>query len=336
MNASYSSIAEPESTAHLTNRLRYITGFVTCLYESPDLRPLAFSRYYHVRRVAWLSRYIASERLHDTPALDFEYINLLAWLHDINRWVFAHNSEKGLFDQAEDIGPYLKKHGVEMPPPTLAELQYVINKSTELLSDEGKVVLLADIVAGYIEDPLTTIIGLDLVPEIVPNHIVEYLTIPLRDPGFRDELLRMNLEFFRTKAPEPFMMEFDKLFQRHAVSFLQAEGIGNSILLGTDRFEAYRVEVKERFMRQVLFPYNGEHVSKGDVLLQELVLPYRAFKAQHTCPDLNDVHEAHFLDLAARYGLIDPARRREFSPELDYACKQDPSRSFRRSCGGIK
>ena len=327
------SIAEPELTAHLMNRLHNITGFVTCLFKSPDFRPLAFSRYYHVRRVACLSHYIASERLHVTPALDFEHINLLAWLHDINRWVFAHNSEGGLFDQAEDIGHYLQKHKIELPSATLTELRNVITKQADLLSDEGKVVLLADIVAGYIEDPLLTIVGLDVTPEIVPDRIADYLNMPLREPGFRDELFRMNLKFFRTKTPEPFMMEFDKLFHRLSSSFLQAEGIGNSILLGTDRFESYRIEIKERFMRQILFQYNAKHVSKRDLLLRELVLPYCSFKVQNAYPDLNDVQESEFLDLAVRSGLIEPGQRHRFLPELDYPSKEDPSISFRRSCG---
>jgi hypothetical protein len=36
-------------------RLYGITGFVTTLHSRSDRRPLAFARYFHVRRVAWVA-----------------------------------------------------------------------------------------------------------------------------------------------------------------------------------------------------------------------------------------------------------------------------------------
>jgi hypothetical protein len=88
-------------------RLRGITGFVTTLHAPVDPRPLAFARYFHVQRVVRVAEWLWSRMESVGAAPDRTAVLWLAWAHDLNRWPFAHNSEKGYFDQARDVARYM-------------------------------------------------------------------------------------------------------------------------------------------------------------------------------------------------------------------------------------
>ena len=133
-------------------RLKAITGFVTTLHKADDPRPLAFARYYHVRRVVWVAEWLRLRRVSGTEQLDINTVRWLAWAHDLNRWPFAHNSEKGFFNQADDVSRYVVAAGLQFPPAhssdrteeearearLLSDLEGVISKDFGRLSPEGR------------------------------------------------------------------------------------------------------------------------------------------------------------------------------------------------------
>jgi hypothetical protein len=324
----------PQELEKLVSRLFHITGFVTTLHEKSDCRALAFSRYYHVRRVAWLSHYIAQKRAENAVLLDFEYINWLAWSHDLNRWPFAHNSEVGLYDQANNILSYFKNHNINVNKKTIVELQNIIKKSHKLLSEEGRIVLLADIVAGYIEDPLWMITALDLKPEIVPDSIAGYLTMPVNDEQFNKKLLSLNVSFYESKQVEPFMREFDLIFREVCESFLEKERIKEKIPLGTKDFMRQHILVKEKFMHERLFSFNTLNISKGNILKTEIVLPYLKYKKESARPDLTEIDENQLMDLAVQLKILDPGSLLRYYPVIDYVMNNEPLNSYRLNSRG--
>jgi hypothetical protein len=316
-------------------RLYRITGFVTTLHPENDLRPLVFARYYHVRRVVWLAHAIGSR--HSTiHNIDISSLNWLAWAHDLNRWPFAHNSERGIYNQAEDLPRYFAETGLSAAPKQIVELQAIIDKAHEHLSIEGRIVLLADIIAGFIEDPLWAIIGLDLIPEIVPPDVASVLCIPLSDSGFRSRLRSLNDLLFTTRSPELFAAVFDDLFKELSLSYVEHARIADELPLGHERFESDRRVVKESFMRKCLFPYNNEKVSHGSLLKTKLVKPLIASLQGNINAILTTIDEPALLTLALNLGVIDQCDISLFFPDVDYVTNAEPDRSFRRSAASFQ
>ena len=178
-------------------RLRSITGFVTTLHDRQDPRALVFGRYFHVRRVVWLADWLSSLSESEGNVLNVQRVHWLAWAHDLNRWPFAHNSEKGNFDQAKDLPRYLEANGLTLSWERLgyqdggsliSDVYGIVSKKIAGVSEEAKTVLLADIIAGFVEDPLLAVAGLDMRLSLIPDAVSEQLALRVRDQDFCDTL----------------------------------------------------------------------------------------------------------------------------------------------------
>lgn len=320
-------------------RLRGITGFVTTLHGPDDRRPLAFARYFHVQRVVQVAEWLRSQMGRAAP--DRATVLWLAWAHDLNRWPFAHNSEKGHFDQARDVFRYMSGIGFPMrrfrdrteertwKERALQDLEGIVSKRIYGLSKAARLVLLADIVAGFIEDPLLAITGLGLSPHLVPDAVREALAMPLDDEDFRRQLGGLNRLLSRDHDVKEFVTGFDAVFRRCVRRFASRHGIGEADPLEEAWFGELRSLLKEGFLRRVLFPYNNEKVAHGALLTEELVKPLLGVLGDETDSTLTEIDEVGLLELAVRHGIIDDGTQSRYFPDLDYIARAEPENSFR-------
>ena len=321
----------PQDLYSFVERLCNITGFVTALCPDGDQRPLAFARYYHVRRVAWLAELLYEIRTSRGDNLDLGKIRWLSWAHDLNRWPFAHNSEKGLFDQAQDVSRYLSENKIVASKNYQEELKDIIDKDYSTLSVEGKIVLLADIVAGFIEDPLWITTALDVTPKIIPNDISDYICLPVNQRGFLQHLLELNQLFRETKTVEPFEGCFDKLFCTIAERFTDDKQLALHLPLGHPEFEHWRYRIKEGFMRKVLFKYNNERVSRGSILRKDITEPLLEHVGEASTAFFTSIDEPQVMKKAVDIGIISAESVSEYFPVLNYIEMSEPENSFHRT-----
>lgn len=156
-------------------RLRHITGFVTTYGQEIDPRLSVFARLWHVKRVV-----ATADRLSGlAESLDGDRIERLAWLHDLNRWPFAHNSEKGFFDQAANVREYFLSRSPVIEPQDIDDLVGIHLKDPAVISAEARIVLFADSLTGVIEDPLFAVCGLNVHPRIIPASVSDMLGFSL-------------------------------------------------------------------------------------------------------------------------------------------------------------
>jgi hypothetical protein len=322
-------------------RLHGITGFVTTLHGRKDPRPLAFARYFHVQRVVQVAQWLLAQMERAGQAPDRTAVLWLAWAHDLNRWPFAHNSEKGHFDQARDVFRYMS--GIRFPlrqfrdqdeerqwkDRALHDLAGIISKRIYGLSAEGRLVLLADIIAGLVEDPLLAITGLGLSPRLVPEAVREALAMPLEDEDFRRELGLLDRLLSRDRDVKEFVTGFDAVFRRCVRGFAAKHGIGEANPLEERWFGDLRTSLKEDFLRRVLFPYNNEKIAHGSMLTDELVKPLLGVLGDRADHTLTEIDETGLLDLAVRHGIIDDGMQSRYYPDLDYIANVEPENSFR-------
>jgi hypothetical protein len=322
-------------------RLQGITGFVTTLHPPEDPRPLAFARYFHVQRVVRVAEWLWSVMDDAGVAPDRTAVLWLAWAHDLNRWPFAHNSERDYFDQARDVFRYMS--GISFPTrhfrdkeeerlwkaEALHDLAGIISKRIYGLSAAGKLVLLADIIAGFIEDPLLAITGLGLSPRLVPDAVREALAMPLDDVDFRRELGGLHRMLFRDRDVKEFVTGFDAVFRRSVRRFFTSHGIGAVNPLEEKWFGDLRSLLKEGFLKRVLFPYNNEKVAHGSLLTEELVKPMLRVLGDEKDAMLTDIDEPGMLELAVSRGIIDEGTQGRYFPDLDYIARAEPENSFR-------
>ncbi len=311
-------------------RMHRITGFVTALCADSDERPLAFARYFHVRRVVWTATVIAERRIAAGTEVDLDKVQWLSWAHDLNRWPFAHNSEKGLFDQGANVMTFFLGGGLTNVSETLDDLRGIIDKQQDRLSHEGSIVLLADILAGFVEDPLWITTALDLHPTFVPDDVASYLCMPFNQSEVVQELFELNQLFENTTAVEPFETEFDKLFCRFMRNFLTQRNFAESLPLGSPEFEQWRLHIKEDFMRKKIFAYNNEKISKGSSIRKKLVDPLYKKLGDAAISVLTTVDEPTAILMAQQFEIISPDNASSFVPSLDYVERYEPDMSFRR------
>jgi hypothetical protein len=326
-------------------RLRGITGFVTTLHPQDDPRPLAFARYFHVQRVVRVAEWLWSCREKVGTAPDRTKVLWLAWAHDLNRWPFAHNSERGFFDQARDVARYVFDSKISFPREqftrnedeiawksgVLQDLEGIISKRIHGLSAEGRLVLLADIIAGFVEDPLLAITGLDLSPRLIPETVREALALPLDDIGLRDQLGALNRLLYHGHDVKEFVLGFDAIFRRRVRIFARKYGLDRADPLEEKWFGDLRNILKENFLRRVLFPYNNEKVAHGLLLHNELVQPLLNVLGEHPEIRLTEIDEAGMIELALALGIIESRDQSRYFPDLDYIARDEPENSFRRT-----
>jgi hypothetical protein len=319
----------PSDLQTLVERLFRITGFVTVLCTPSDERPLAFSRYYHVRRVAWTAGLISKIRIADGDLVNINKVRWLAWAHDLNRWPFAHNAEKDLFDQAEDVPRYFKDNKIELEPNIITDLKGIISKSHTYLSKEAKIVLLADIITGFIEDPIWATTAIDLLPSFIPGQVNTHLCIGVEKPEIQQRLLKLNYLFFETRKVEPFETGFDLFFKGTVSKYIMERDIARSLPLGEKNFENWRRIVKENFMKNELFLYNNEKISHGSVLFNEIITPLYKKMGSSLSSTLTAINETQTIELAHKLNILEGLDDSRYLPTLDYVAKYEPQNSFR-------
>lgn len=312
-------------------RLYKITGFVTILHEPEDSRSLVFSRFYHVRRVVWLAQFIAQNKLDIGENPDIGKVIFLAWAHDLNRWPFAHNSEKGLFIQEDDIYRYMVDNGLDNYLEFEPDLNRIIAKEYRGLSFEGRITLLADMLTGFIEDPLWITTALNIKWDIIPFEVAEYLGIPVHNKTFLEELYQLNLLFYKSNTHIPVISAFDTLFQKLAAAFVLKEDYIRKNPLGEPYFEEKRLLVKEQFMRKVIFSYNNEKISMGTTLKNKLIKPFISnLDKKEINKILTTIDEEQFVDMAIdKYKIISRNDIPDILPRLNYIEEFEPHMSFR-------
>jgi len=247
----------------------------------------------------------------------------------LNRWPFAHNGERGFFDQSSDTVRFFCASGIAVSTSLLEETRAVIDKRVDALSEEGRIVLLADIVAGFIEDPLWAMIGLDLHPGFIPTEIAAYLCIPLNDKLFLDRILCLNWQLFTTRAVQPFKDGFDDLFAVVSGAFLDHTRVAETLPFGEPAFEFWRTRIKEGFMRTQLFPYNNEKICRGTFIRNTLISPVVARLRSGAVPFLTSIDEERLMQWAASEWLIDASAASDYRADLDYVATHEPEKSFR-------
>jgi len=321
----------PPALQHGINRLKGITGLATTLVSPTDRRPLAFSRYFHVRRIAAATEAILQQlACEQTP--DPQRVAWLVWVHDLNRWPFAHNSERGHFRQGDNYAIYLKKRGIDVSDEQLSDLINLEAKTPEALSLEGQIVLLADMLGGFLEDILLCIQGLDLSPEFIPEPVASALKLPLHSTDFRRRLLQANQLLFRNHDVEGFVSTFDRI-HAECIKVLLREFTGQSVgeILASPKLREIRRIVRLEFFDHTLFAYNNEKVSRGALLRENLVLPMLAAGVVNL--DMTEISETELVSLAVSLEILPADTALRLVPEIDYIMHHEPTRSFRLTEG---
>lgn len=303
-----------------------LTGFVTNLCPPDDCRSQVFNRYYHVRRVAWTASLLLQST--QEPTLNAEQLSWFAWAHDLNRWPFAHNSEKDIFDQADDLPRYFSDAGITVSQELILELKGIVNKDYTFLKREAKLVLLADMLSGFVEDPLWLITALNVTPNIIPQDVVKYLSLPLNDPDFIHQLAKLAEAFHPRLMVEEFMQLFDAQFQRIMTKLVEKQQLADPMVLGSVDFEHKRYLIKETFMRGVVFPYNNERISHGASIRREVMLPLLDQLGNTASGLLTQLTDSSCITEAIERSIIGEQDVERFYPDLDFVALHEPENSF--------
>lgn len=302
-------------------RLDRISGFLSPLCPEGDSRPRVFSRLRHIKRVAFVA-----DRLASRWEIDREPVLRIVWLHDINRWAFAHNSEKGYYDQSKDIARFFE----DIAPGAVAvqelqELMLFHKKDMAAMTAHGKCALLADMLTGVIEDPMMIVAGLNVNPEIFAE--LDMYANP-SEPAELERLHDLARIFRSDNDPSEFERAFDPLFESLAESAVRDLTDGSNEEAYHRIYEMAR-SVKERVLRPVVFPINNESVSHSswikknivDHLIQEIgatatsryLLQIDEYELLHDCVDGK---HSFAIDIKKLYA------------DLGYVAREEPAIAF--------
>ncbi|KGN93834.1 hypothetical protein HQ39_09515 [Porphyromonas sp. COT-108 OH2963] len=329
-NLEITKLQPPKIIEKNVNRLLKITGFVTILHEPHNSRNIAFSRYYHVRRVVWVSLVMGINFRRHGTFVDLNKLELLAWGHDLNRWPFSHNSEKGFFDQGKDLKRYITDNNLTSTPFDFSEVKHVIDKKINKISTEAMILLMADIITGFIEDPIWITTALNLSPSIIPDKVMDILKFNLKDKDLTNRLYELNLDFYNSSSHEEFVKKFDKLFCKTTHEFLKKEFFFINNKLDSIHFSNYRSIIKEEFLVKIVFPYNNEKISRGKLIREKLIIPYlNKIKRTEINKKLTELDEEQFIEEVISLKIINQEDVPTFYPRINYISKYEPYLSFR-------
>lgn len=304
-------------------RLHHITGFITTYGHTSDPRLSVFARFWHVKRVV-----ATADRLSGlTASLDRARVERLAWLHDLNRWPFAHNSEKGLFDQASNVKDYFRGWQAEFAAQDLDDLVGIHLKDPSSISPEARIVLFADSLTGVIEDPLFAVCGLNVHPRIIPDSVSDMIGFSLLEGPWISGCREMTREFHSVERPsvESFQKQFHEIFGALITRFLDVHRI-KKLDEGQYALFAIAKTVKETFMRPVIFPLNNEKVCHSSWLRQE-VMPWYLAHVEGGRQRLLEIDEDGFVRLVTQAGGS-PFMDHQFVPDLGYVQREMPVMAF--------
>lgn len=310
----------PEWLADATKRLKAVTGFVTVHPNGGDPRTLAYSRYDHVARVASLALSVGDER-----RLPRAEVLLLSWLHDINRWPFAHNAETGRFDQAGDIERFIAGR---LPRKVVTQAAGIAGKHLPDLDMAARTVLLADMVTGFFEDTLFVITGLNLSPSELPDDALDLLRLPVGDFAFLEELRDLFTLLNRRFDVPAYTRGFNSLVFRSARRFLDEHNLLATDQLESDRFGKMRAKLRDEYLRNHIFPLNNEHVCHGELIRQVVVDPVLSRLSDDAEVNLTRWTEIDLISYLLQERLATGERLAAVAPTLDYVSRFESHRSF--------
>jgi hypothetical protein len=305
-------------------RLRRITGFVTVYGEEADWRTAFFARLWHVQRVVEVAQILVEL----DRSIDVRAVERLAWAHDLNRWPFAHNSERDRFDQVADIDAYFGPES-GFTPAELKDLKGINAKDPARISEAARVVLLADIITGLVEDPLFAVIGLNVHPELIPEQVDDLVGYSLTDDDFYGECRELAEQFHHARAAvaAEFSKRVHTLFRDLIERFLKAH-FQDGLPPDFDGIMAISRHLRATFMRKNVFPINNDMVCHAR-LLQEEVMPWYFDHCGGTTERLLEMDEYQFV--AAVTGPGSKFRPEQFRPDLDIVAREKPRRPFTES-----
>lgn len=292
------------------DRLKGITGFISILGSDP--RVAVFCRYNHIRRVTG----ITSCLLELYPDRDPFKAIFLSLFHDINRLPFAHNLEKKIgFKQDENLWDYFKNSKDEVPDDFIYDLESILQKKI-LASPEAVLVYTADVVAGFIEDPILALSTLGLQKDSINAQIMEILGFDSDVDAFYSQISHLN-QLYNTDGAL-FSTTLGEVALQYAASFIERFSAKNKLLVETDSFQEMRNKVKSGLLQNIIFPVNNEKVSKGSRLASEIAIPYMAYLKSHgfdPIEKLLEMTDQEVLDQAVTLGLV-PLNPKEYWPDL--------------------
>jgi hypothetical protein len=312
-----------ERSRHLVRRLNHITGFVTTLERHDDTRPRFFARYRHVQRVVYVTRLLA--RLWNANVSRAER---LAWLHDLNRWPFAHNGEAGRFNQADDMRRFLcelRTAGERMEPEDFDDLRLFHLKRIDEMTQAGRCVLLGDMLAGLVEDPLMAVVGLNIDPSFIP----EWIRVRL---GWEEipELLEMPVLCLEMRNPtldSSLIDRFNVMFQHSVTRVLESVDRDPPAELALATYQAARA-VKEDFLRPHVFPVNNELVCHASWIRHQLIVPFLSRDPEGASKRLLELGEQELLAAAVSELHLSINEVDLAYPEIDFVQSQKPEMAY--------
>jgi len=310
----------PGWLSEAARRLRTITGFITVQPNGGDVRTLAFSRYDHVARVASLA--LATNNDRSVPRSE---VILISWLHDINRWPFAHNAEGDRFDQPGDIERFVAGR---LPLRSVRQAAGVAGKNLPVLDKAARVVLLADMVTGFVEDTLFAVTGLGLSPSELPGQTLDLLRMPVGDSDFLEELVYLH-DLLNLKLDVPgYIRNFNSLVHRASLRFLAEHDFTDHRALEDDNFWIVRTALRNEYLPVYIFPLNNEKVCHGTLIRRALVDPVLCRLGEAGQSNLTRWSEADFVAYALKEKLITEDTIFTVAPTLDYIQRFEPHRSL--------
>lgn len=310
----------PDWLSNATNRLRAITGFVTVHPDGGDPRTRAFCRYDHVARVASLALSVG-----DTHRVSRSEVLLFSWLHDINRWPFAHNAERDRFDQARDIERFVAGR---LPAPTVMQAVGIAAKHVSDLDKAARVVLLADIATGLLEDALFIVTALNLSPSELPSEALDLLWLPIGDATFLAELQYLCTALNRDIDVPRYTRDFNSLVFRTAWQFLSAHNFLSIDSLENDKFWYVRNALRNDFLERQVFPLTNEKVCHGELIRQVVIDPVLDRLGDSAVDNLTRWTEADLIAYLRQERLMTEETLSSVIPSLDYIRTFEPHRSF--------
>lgn len=299
-------------------RLRHISGFASTLELPGDPRASVFRRLDHIQRVDGVTRRLApNAELHDAL--------LLVWIHDLNRWPFAHNSERGRHDQAETSEEYLAPFS-SVSAAAANDTSLIHRKAFEELSPAGRVVLAADMIGGGVEDVLLFCAGLAYDPVLLPARFAEITGVDLAADPWRERLRVAAVSLHRDRSPDHFRRLFMPLFQdvvQRAIDEQRRKGDAPVDL--QRRLVGAAGAIREEVVAPTVFPINNERVSRGSRIRDLLVEPLAEHLGLERFEQLMDTADEVTL---FEHPAVDGSVREQLVPDLDYVTRELPGSSL--------
>ena len=314
--------------ARSIERLKRITGMLTPVGPPSDRRPSLFSRYFHVRRVAIVALGCAVRVEEAGGKVNMEHVRRLSWLHDLNRWPFAHNSEKGLYDQSASLPQYFHSKGIPISAHEIDELVGIHKNNVRNLSKEALLVLTADRATGMIEDILFAITALGLKPSLIPDRHASNIELPFDQQTYQDRLREICKMFQNHKMISEYKEVLDRMVTACALN-LVAKYIRNWHEFDLDKgFQQCVVDAKSSLLIPLLYPIINNGVGHGEFIRERIVTPLLSRLGPDYVRVFTSMDDCEAVNLAVRYQLIHSNEVSHVYSDFAYIQHKQPNNYF--------